>query len=504
MPDRRLCRSLSLLAFGALCQAGVPAWAQSAGRSFSVTPAFSASETYTETRASPTIPSGGEFVTRLSPGITVASRSGRVQGSLNYALNALFRSGSADAREIQNSLNAAFTAEAVERWLFVDARATISQQSLSAQGLQTLADSTQANANRAEVGTASLSPYVRGMLGGVANYEARLELSANEVKGSSTADSVTTGGSLSLSSATQGRLGWGLSLTQQDVDYKVGRQTTSGRANLSLSYRVDHDLQLSVNGGRESTDVGAADRQNQTNWGAGLTWTPTPRTSLRLQSDRRYFGRSHSWALSHRMQRSSFTYTDTRDATGGGDPQGVGQSRTRYQVLLEQYRFIEPDEVARDLLVRELLRQQPELDPNEQVPGGVLSSAVSLQRRQDLAFAWTGLRAALNLQGFASNSRMLDVTAANPDDGGTRLRGYNGSLSYRLTPLSTISLTGSRQVTSANLLGTGNKLRAATLSWTTQPARRISTSLSARYTVFNSDTSPYRETSLTATANLRF
>lgn len=495
------------LAAAACCLAAAPALAQDAGRSTSVSAQVAASETYTETRNSVAVPNGGQFVTRLSPSVSLSSRSGRVQGSFNYTLNALYRSEQADATEVQHALNASFTAEAVENWAYIDARATISQQSLSAYGTQTLPDSTQANANRAEVGTASFSPYVRGVLGGAVNYEVRLNANINEVRRTSDSDSINTGGSVSLSSAARGsRLGWALSVNQQTTEYKLGRKTASDRANLSLTYTPVSDLQLSINGGQEATDVGLVERRNYDNWGAGARWTPTERTSIRVQGDRRYFGNSHSVSVEHRMQRSSLSYTDTRDSSNGAGANGangVGQPITLYELLYAQRASAQPDPVLREQEVLDFLRAIGR-DPGEILRGGTLNSAVTLQRRQDLSFAWLGLRTTFNVQAFASQTRLLDNPNGAPDDGGPRLRGYTASLSYRLTPVSSLTLTGGRQITDANAINAGNELKSLTLGWSTQPGRRINTSLSARYAVFNSSTSPYRETSVTATASLRF
>lgn len=486
------------------CLLTMPVGAQDATRSASITPTFSASETYTRSTLADAGGAGGEFVTRLSPGIGISSRSGRVQGSLRYTLNALQRSRQSDARDVENALSAAFTAEAVERRAFVDAQATITQQSLSAYGVQTLADSTQANTNRAEVGTASVSPYVRGALGAAVDYEVRLHAGANEVKGSSDNDSTDTGATVTLGATPTGaRLAWGFSASQQATRYKLGRKTTSERTSLSLSYRPDADLSLSLNGGQESTDVGLVERRRYDNWGYGGRWTPTDRSSIRFQSDRRYFGRSHALSFEHRMQRSVWSYTDARDVTGGSDPNGVGQPLTLYQVYFAQFASAQPDPALREQMVLDFLRALGR-DPGEILRGGMLNSGVSLQRRQDLSFAWTGLRTSFNLQAFASSTRLIDNPGGVADGGDTRLNGCAATLSYRLTPLSSLTFSGSRQATEANAARGGNLLKSVTAGWTAQAGRLITTSLSARHVVFDSAISPYHESSLTAALGMRF
>ncbi len=499
-------QALAAAACLAAAAVATAARAQESGRPLAISAQVEASETFTETRNGLAERNGGQFLSRLSPSLALSSRTGRVQGTLNYTLNALIRSGTVNAHEYQNALNSSFTAEAIENWAYVDARATITQQALSAYGLQTLPDSSQANANRAEVGTASFSPYVRGTLAAAVNYEVRFNASINEVRRTSDSDSINLGSTVALSSATRGsRLSWALNFNQQSTEYKLGRKTSNDRANLSLNYTPVADLQLSVNGGQEATDVGLVERKRYDNWGAGARWTPTERTNIRFQGDKRFYGNSHAVSVEHRMQRSSFSYTDTRDSSNSGanGPSGVGQPVTLYELLYAQRASAQPDPALREQEVLDFLRAIGR-DPGEILRGGTLNSGVTLQRRQDLSFAWLGLRTTFNVQAFASSTRLLDSPNSTPDDGGTRLHGYTASLSHRLTPVSSLTLTGGRQITDANALNTGNELKSLTLGWTTQPGRRINTSLSARYAVFNSSTAPYRETSVTATASLRF
>ena len=76
----------------------------------------------------------GEFVAQVRPGLQLSSRSGRVVGSLNYALGLSHHSRNNDGQNVQHQLNASFSAEAVPRWMYVDGTATVSQQTVSAFG----------------------------------------------------------------------------------------------------------------------------------------------------------------------------------------------------------------------------------------------------------------------------------------------------------------------------------------------------------------------------------
>ena len=447
---------------------------------------------------------GGEFVAQLRPGLQISSRSGRIVGSFNYALGLSHHSRNNDGQNVQHQLNASFSAEAVPRWMYVDGTATVSQQTVSAFGQQSVTGSTQDNRNRIEVASVSLSPYVRGVFGSAVNYEARFTGNATNGRRSIAADSSGTAGSLSLSSAIGGTaIGWGLLALTQTSDFRAGRETKNDRYSASLSYTPDADLSFSLRGGQESTDVASVSKTTYNNWGAGLTWRPTPRTRLQLDTDDRYFGRSYRVLLEHRLASSSVQFSSSRDSSNGSDPSGAGQRVTLYQVFFAQFASIQPDPVLRDLLVLDFLRSQNQ-DPNAVVSGGFLNSAVTVQERHQLTLSYAGMRMAGSVQAFASNSRVIDAAAATPTGQDTRQWGYLANASYRLTPTASLALTGSRLLTQATATQGGTELKSLSLSLSDQLARRTSASISARYSVFSSATVPYREAAISASLSQRF
>ena len=447
--------------------------------------------------------SGGEFVAELRPGLQLTSRTGRIVGSLNYALSLSKHSRTNDGENVQHQLNGTFSAEAIERWLYVDGSATVSQQTVSAFGQQSAIDSTQDNPNRIEVATVSLSPYVRGVFGSAVNYEARYTVNATNGRHSIAADSSGTAGSLSLSSAISGTaLGWGLIGSTQTTGFKAGRETRNDRYSASLIYTPDADLSFTLRGGQESTDIASATKITYSNWGAGATWRPTPRTRAQFDIDDRYFGHSYRVLLEHRLASSSVQFSSSRDSSSGADG-GAGQRLTLYQIYFAQFASIQPNPALRDLLVTDFLRAQ-NLDPNALVSGGFLNTAVTVQQRHQLTLSYAGLRTAASAQAFASNSRVVDVAAINANNQNTRQWGYLANASYRLTPTASMALTGSRLVTQGTATLGGSNLHSVSLSLSDQLARRTSASLSVRYSVFSSATEPYREAGITASLSQRF
>ncbi len=496
------------IAAAALCCAS--AWGQDAGgaRSFAVTPTFAAEETYLETRSSPTL-NGRESITRLAPGLRLASRSGRVQGSLDYAANLLYRAGRADTAgpEIQNALNARFVAEAVPNRAFVEARASISQQTISAFGQQSADGGLQRNNNRTEVANVSISPWLVGSLSGLADYELRLNAGATESRADVAPRSNDTGASLNLHSARSASLlGWSLSATQRRQNYSGGLSNDNSRLRAGITASPVLELLLSLDGGREVNDDAVGQHVVVNTAGAGLRWTPTVRTTIDLGADRRYFGHASHLSFEHRMPRSVWRYAYVHDATSSADATGNGRPLTLFQLLFDQAASAQPDPALREQAVLDLIRALGR-NPNEVIAGGFLTSVVSLQRRQDLSLTLLGLRSTFSLQAFSSSVSSLSPvpTATDPNAGETVQQfGYTATISYRLTPVASVSLLGSRQKTMATLTRAGNDLKSASVSLSNQISNRTTAAVSARYAVFNSPTDPYRESAVTGTVSLRF
>lgn len=491
--------ALAVLSLGGLL--AEPAFAQDAvaGRGLTLGASVDASLSSTAERRGGGVNSS-DLVSELRPAFYLNSRSGRVVGSLSYSLVLTHHQKAFAGENVHNQLSANFSVEAVERWAYVDVSATVTQQAASAYGEQSAANSSSDNANRVEVGTLRISPYVRGVLGSAVNYELRLNASGTNGRRSITADSTAVGGGLQLSSAVPGSLvGWGFTANHVKQDFRAGRESTNDRYSGSLSFVPDPDLSLDLRGGQESNDIASLSRATYNNWGAGLTWRPSPRTRAQFQFDERYFGRSHQVTIEHRLASTSFQFTSSRDAGSSADPSNTGsQPITIYQALDRLLAAQYPDPVERDARVRALLGN---VDPGQLVGGGAISSAVTVTTRHQLMASYGNARLSGSLQIFATSNRAADP-ASSVD--AFKQWGYMANASYRLSPTATISALGSRLLTQGTDTRAGTELKSATLSWSDLIARRTTASLSVRYSVFNSTTDPYREGAISASLNQRF
>lgn len=478
-----------------------------AARGGGLTPTLGASLTYQRGQGLGGGAGDGEFVARLSPGLNWSSRSGRVQGSADYALDAVQYSKRDDSSALDHRLNALMRAELIEDRAFVELQGTAGQVAISPTGQLFAFDPLLGDANRTQVVNLRVTPTLLGRLGNVAEWQLRVGASITDARGASNADSNNRFALLQLGSPRgAGKLGWVLQAQRQDVSFRNGRDTSTERLNAQLNWRPDIDWFFFVTGGTERTDVGRLISRSYDNYGAGLAWTPSPRTRVSLQGEDRYFGSSWGATLEYRTARTIWRYTDTRDATDGGDPNGFSQPITLFELFFLQFASAYPDPVQRDLAVREFLRLIGR-DPNELLNIGALAEAVSLQRRQELSAAWNGRRTTVTVQLFATTLRALD----NPSDPGSapladspRQLGVNTNVSYRLTPTESLTASLTHQTSPGGGSNASNRLNGISLGYNTRFGRDTSASLALRHSEYSSDTVPYKDTSLSASVNMRF
>ena len=480
-----------------------PAVAQASGRSSGLVSTLDSSLSYTDTRRFGGGSSLSELVTEVRPGLQFRSQSGRLQGAASYSLGLVHRSRSEPAFQAQHQLSAALTGSLIENFAFVDVSAGVSKQSLSAFGLQSFSPQNANNPNQQEVATLSISPSLRGSLGGVAVYDLRLNASATNTRRSIQGDSTSQGGSLSINSANRNALlGWGLNAATNTAEFRAGGKSTNDRATASLNWNPDFDLGLSLRAGRESTDIGLAERRSSSSWGGSVRWSPSPRTLADFGTDRRFFGRSHNISLAHRLPMASLRFTSVRDVSLSANPNSLGQPLTLFDLFFQQFASQEPDPVRRQQLVLGFLAGLG-LDPSASIGGGAINRGPTLQERNDISASYSAKRLTLSAQAYTSRTRQLEG-AAGVGLGDISQRGYTGSVSYRLTQTATASLVGSRLMTPAVALQSGTDLKSLGLTLSDRIGPSATAALNARYTMFNSAFTPYRETAIGASLGLRF
>ena len=493
------------LAGGAVAQDG-PA-PQPGGRAgLVIEPSLGIALTATDNYRSDAGTDRAELVTTISPALRVGSRSGRVQGSVDYALTGVVHARESADNRVQNRLAAALRAEAVPGHLDIGLTGNISRQAVSAFQRQA-ADGTLSERNQAEVRSFTLQPVLSGEVPGIAAVRATASLtrqSSTEQVGSS-----SRGASLELSSPSAGTvLGWSIAGSRQVSDFEGGRETTSDRLVASLRARPDIDWLLSLRAGRERTDIASVDRRAYDNWGAGALWTPGPRTRVAADYDRRYFGNAWNVSAEHRMRRTVLRYAHSRGATDSvGLRAGAGISA--YDLFFQLFASQEPDPIAREALVRSFLERNG-IAPDQLLSGGgFLSSAVTVQQRHEFSIAVNGVRSSVVAGVYGTRSERGDTLSGAADDlaaGALSQRGLSLTLTHRLTPRDGLSLGGTVQRSRSLATDQRNRLASVSVGWTTRLSDRASLSLQLRHSDQRTGVAAedYTENALTAAFRTSF
>lgn len=440
-----------------------------------------------------------ESITEVSPGISLSGRTAHVQGSLDYRLDLVQYARDSSRSTAHHELAANGTAEIVDRHVFLDASASISQQSISAFGVQT-GGTRLDNANSTDVASVAVSPSAKMRLAGLIDLSAVANWRTTRAKDSTTGDSTDWDTSV-RAGAQHGIFGWSVSATRQTSDYAATDSYISDSVLGTVSASLTPRLQVFANHGEDRSDILGNGTQKSSSNGWGFSWSPSVRTQISGQADRHFYGNSHSFSLSHRFRRALVAYTDSRGISGQ-NTEALGPLRQRYLQLYSTCMALFSDPVYCERATRLLLG----FDPLESI--GFLNSAPSLQRTQSLVMSITGSRNTFALAASRNQSERLGEQQYTAGDlaivPSVRQYALTADWSHRLTQQSSLALTASWQKTPDEDTQPGNDLRRVQLSLTSTLGQRTSGTLSVRHVWFDSETSPYRESAIIGSLNYRF
>lgn len=485
---RHLPLALAALAIAAHAQQG------EGGGASAIQPRITVSQSWTDNLRLSDRDKDAALITTVSPGISITRNTGSLRGSLDYSLNGITYLKTSYGTRIQNALTANAQAEVVPGTFYVDAQASIGQQNTSAFGLQAAptigsqgAVSALDNPNRIETGTLSVSPLLRGHLGGIATIDLRGNFAITEARGSALGDSRGSGGTLRIAQMAPGALSWYAQAYTQQTRPKAAIANSNTSLTFGLLYRPDPDWQFTGNVGRERNNYLSANSGNAQGTTAGLTaeWTPTPRTRINADYQRHTYANSHGLSLEHRMRSAVWRIADTRSVTLGNSGSSGG-IRTNYDLYFLLFAAVEPDPVLRDARVRAAL-QALGLAPDAPAALGFLSTGPSQLHNQMLMFTLQGVRTNVTASVTRAVSSRLG-SGLNQGDLATNAfveqRSYSLSGSYQLAPGSGLSMTASRQETRGEVGTAKSQLTSLTANWNMRLGPRLNGQLGARHSRF--------------------
>ena len=502
--DGRVVSRLGACAVAALGAVG--AMPAAAAQGLRIAPTVSVSETVTNNDIA--APHGrSEAITQLSAGLVAGMQSARTQASVDYALSALFHARDTGRNTSQNTLSASLRSEWYERQGFLTASASIRQGAVSAFGAQP-GLSTLPSANVTEVRSLQAAPRWEGFLGPHLRFGVNAAAGLTDAKNTDTGDSSNSALGIRLSPARPGPLGWSVIASRNHSGFDAGKGSGSSRVFATASYPlIDLDLRLSGSAGWERSDVASSQGQSGTTYGLGFDWTPSPRTQVSVNWDRRAFGETYRLAASYRTPLTVWSLNGSRALTDTGSSLLAGARAALFNLYFSDPRFVAlaADPVQRTALVEAFIDALPQSALSD---AGFLRSSATLDQQASLSAAMRLQRGSVTVTHSRTNSRRADAGAAASDDlassSNVRVRSSSVAWSHRLTPQMSATMLISQQSGAGQAASQSNDQRSYSLQFSGALGEGASWTLALRRVLHDAAVQAYGESVLTAKLAYRF
>lgn len=410
-----------------------------------------------------------EFVTEVAPRFSINNKARRFKVNLNYRLQALYYANESGHSTIYNQLNADSTAIVVDNLLYFDAGGNIGQQVISPQANVPFGNVT-ITGNRTNYSTYRLSPYIHHNFGTSAVADIRYNYNRVDYSQANLPSSTANQYSANLHSGSGfTRVSWGLSYSEQKVNYDVFPDITLKSAQGQLGYFMASSLNVFGTLGYEDNNFqSAVGKSSGRIWNVGFKWDPGRRTALSATYGQRFFGHNYSASFKHSSRLMDWQASYTEEITSVRDMQlasgTLGLVDTSGNITLVNVTFPQ-------LTAETFIRKRYQLGVNRKLRSG----GMSVQ--------------------FYQEKRLYQTTGDEE-----RLLGNTSSLSWSLNKRSTVDLgvgwerydirTGDRRDDTWYVAtGVTNKV-----------SRRVSTELQYRYSARDSTDSgaDYKENRISA------
>lgn len=481
-----------------------------------IVPSLDLKETYSDNIG--LAPAGNEksdFVTQINPGIALTGTGPRLKVNARYGMQNLIYAEESRRNTTHHQLNAGANAELLDDFLFLDGKASISQQNISAFGPQTT-DNINTTNNLTETRTYSISPYLRHRFGSTASSELRYTHDAVDASTGGYLASQSDRIQFNLNSGTAFKtLGWGLNYSNQQIDYSNARTIDMETISGNLRYLVSTKLSLIATGGYEKNNYLAIGTKPEGSfWSGGFAWAPAERTSIMASAGKRYFGSTYSLKANHHTRRTAWSLDYSQDIT-----------TTRSQFLL-------PATIdTADLLVKShLFDSLPEAERLAAAEAFILANGlpaalaeninyftnrVFLQKRLQASVALNGVkntlvfsvfdmtREAQTAQEMDSNLLGTNLLALNDE---TRQTGTNVLWNWRLSPLTSANMSAGYTRATSPVTDRKDNIKTIRLGLARKFQPKLNGSLDFRHNQRDSNQSggDYRENAITASLHMSF
>lgn len=491
LPGRAVVLALFLLGASANALAG----------KWTITEDISGTETYTDNAALTATPSGGEFVTQVTPGIHVDGAGARFKGHLDYTPSFVLYSRNTSQDQVINTLNATGTLEAVENFFYIDGFSQISQTFASPFAPQPTS-LTNFTSNRIQTRTYGISPYVRGHAGLAFDYELRYRDTWTTTNSSSFSNQRTTEW-IGHAASPITLFGWALDYDDSTIGYgsNTGQNLKSQLGRATLYYQPDITLKLSIDAGREDNNYTSFETKSNGIYGAGASWRPTPTTSADFNIEHRYFGTYRLASFNHRTRLTAWSLNYSNSASNF-QQLATAPLGTISSVLDTILAARIPDPAQRQAAVQQFLLANG-IPATLPLSLSFFTQQIVLQETLNASFGILGKRSSVFFNAFRAKTKPLtdnfntgfsDVFAASQSP--VTQTGFGLNASHQLTGLTSLSASAYRTYSRQDQPSTlDSRNDTYTLGLTRTLSPKTSTFGGVSYTHFTSSGSAAASTS---------
>lgn len=486
-----------------------PAWAAK----WDIVPTLSVGETYTDNVSlAPDASKQGDWVTQVTPGISVAATGDGLRFKAIYAPEFIYDARAQDSQVFQRG-NAVGNAELAKQLLFVDAGAKVDQYNASLQA-PLATSNVNTTGNRTTVRTLFASPYLQHNFGSDVQAEARFTYSVvNSDDPLTLSNSVADRIDLRLKSGPAYRLlAWNFEYVWETIDYASGQKTSTevivAKARRLLIPTVGLLAQVGYD---YNKSAGTAPASEAPSWSAGLDWAPTPRTRLAATAGQQYYGDAYFLDFTHRTRLTTWSAGYSQKVTTTRSEFFVPATTSTAGYLDTLFLSQFPDPVARQKAVEEFIARTG-LPPSLSAPVNFSSTQLFLVKRWQASAGILGVRNVLiaNVYEETREGSVGDVVLPGTGDFTTSntIRQTGASLQWnlRVTAQNAWNLGGAYSRNEFPGTSRIDNLTYIGIGLTRQFQPRLSGSLNYRrqHNDSNQSVSGYTENAVFATLQMKF
>lgn len=438
-PNRR--RRLRGVVLIAAATATSPAWAEK----WFLEPGFDARVHWTSN--SDFGHSGGseDTVVEMRPRLVFRGEGARLRLQGSAHLNGLaYVNRTQDSRVLPDA-DVLANLELAERLFFVEAEYRAMPITEDPFGVRSEAAST---VNTVTATQARLSPYIEGRAPNDIRYGLRSDNTwAREVgpaEGATTSDGYFGLHKVYVQKVPR-PLGWRVEAERSYSSFDAVDRPSVGlsQARVFVDYAFSPEFMVAVTAGRESGDLlTGVDQRNIA--GAQARWDPSPRTTIDLLREERFFGPSWAFAFNHRMPRLAWTVNLRRDLETTTQSLFELPAAANVSALLDSmYITRYPDPVERARVVQDLIASNG-LSTATLGSTPLLADRVSIVTRHEASMVYTGVRHTLALSGYrvlTSDASETSSPATGTPEGNNLQFGASVELTHRLSQLLGLNVT---------------------------------------------------------------